>query len=421
MMMEYYYTVAVVGSGPAGLAAASAAKQAGAESVLIVDRDLSSGGILQQCIHAGFGLQYFDRELTGPEYAEIFYKKAADSGVEWLMATTALEIRGNTLVCAGKEGMLHIRFGALVLAMGCRERTRANLAIPGSRPAGIYSAGTAQKLINLYGYQIGSEVVILGSGDIGMIMARRLTLQGAKVKAVVEYLPYLAGLERNRVQCLEDFHIPLLLSHTIVDISGISRVESVTIAPVDRAGHSILGKSEVISCDTLLLSVGLIPENELSRTVGLKLSDATQGVEVNQYMQTEQPRIFACGNVLHVNDLVDNVSRESERAGRYAALHAAGRLAKGEEVPVQSGAGIRYACPQRIAVGAEEDVDIFFRTIVPGIGTHLSAVSGGRELSSRRLKVSSPGAMERLVLPKEAVHDLKDPVIIRATHREERE
>ena len=258
-MKTVIYDVVVVGAGPAGLAAAEAAKLAGAEKVVLIERDTREGGILQQCIHPGFGLQMFGEELTGPEYAERYFTRATAAGVELLTGTTALELRDKELVCAGAEGILHIRFGALVLAMGCRERTRANLVIPGSRPSGIYTAGTAQKLINLYGDKVGKEVVILGSGDIGMIMARRLTLEGAHVKAVVELMPFLAGLTRNKVQCLDDFGIPLLLSHTVIDIEGVDRLTSVTIAPVDEKRRPILDKQEKIACDTLLLSVGLIP------------------------------------------------------------------------------------------------------------------------------------------------------------------
>ena len=365
-MKEYVYDVAIVGAGPAGLAAAIAAKQNGAERVVLVERDLRAGGILQQCIHAGFGLQYFGEELTGPEYAERFSDRAREAGVDLLLETTALEIREKMLVCANTSGIVHISFGALILAMGCRERTRANLAIPGSRPSGVYTAGTAQKLINLYGHKVGREVVVLGSGDIGMIMARRLTLEGAHVKAVVELAPFLAGLQRNKVQCLDDFDIPLLLSHTVVEITGVDRVESVTIAPVDENRRPIMEKKEVIPCDTLLLSVGLIPENELTETAGISLSGITKGATVNQFMQTEIPYIFACGNVLHVNDLVDNVSRESEQAGKYAARFAAGELPAGTSVTVEAGRGIRYVCPQRINTAAGEDVTLFFRTTAPG-------------------------------------------------------
>ena len=283
-MKDLNCSVVIVGGGPAGLAAAISAKKNGAENVIVIERENRLGGILKQCIHAGFGLQYFGEELTGPEYAEKFAVLAKEAGIEFMLDTTALNIKEKTLVCVNSEGIINIHFGALVLAMGCRERTRANLVIPGSRPAGIYSAGTAQKLINIFGHKVGKEVVILGSGDIGMIMARRLSLNGAKVKAVVEIMPYLAGLVRNKAQCLDDFNIPLLLSHTVVDIRGVDRVESVTIAPVDENRRPIMEKAETISCDTLLLSVGLIPENELTRSADVELSSITKGAVVNQYI-----------------------------------------------------------------------------------------------------------------------------------------
>lgn len=417
-MKEYLYDVAIVGAGPAGLAAAVSAKQNGAERVLLVERDIRAGGILQQCIHAGFGLQYFGEELTGPEYAERFADKAKEEGIDLLTETTALEIREKTLVCVNTTGVVHIHFGALVLAMGCRERTRANLVIPGSRPSGVYTAGTAQKLINIYGNKVGKEVVILGSGDIGMIMARRLTLEGAKVKAVVELMPFLAGLQRNKVQCLDDFGIPLMLSHTVINITGVDRVESVTVAPVDENKRPILDKAEVIPCDTLLLSVGLIPENELTLTSGLSLSGITKGASVNQFMQTEIPYIFACGNVLHVNDLVDNVSRESEKAGKYAAKYAAGALASGEIAEVKAGDGIRYVCPQSVDKSAEDDVDLFFRTIVPARETTLVATSGGEVLARKKLAATTPGAMEKLTIPKEKLEGLEGAIVVSASHKE---
>ena len=410
--------VAVVGAGPAGLAAAEAAKLAGAGKVLAIERDTAAGGILQQCIHPGFGLKMFGEELTGPEYAGRYQERAAAAGVELLTGTTALELRAGELVCAGAGGLLHVRFGALVLAMGCRERTRANLVIPGSRPSGIYTAGTAQKLINLYGDKVGKEVVILGSGDIGMIMARRLTLEGAHVKAVVELLPFLAGLTRNKVQCLDDFNIPLLLSHTVVDIDGVDRLTGVTIAPVDDKRRPILDKAEKIACDTLLLSVGLIPENELSRTGGIALSPVTRGPVVNQFKQTSNPAVFACGNVLHVNDLVDHVSRESAEAGRNAALFAAGKLPSAVAVPTVPGQGIRYVCPQNVVADGGEDVTLFFRTIVPGRRTVLRCTSGGRELARKTCVRTSPGTMESLVIPKDAVASLNGPVEVSCEHGE---
>ncbi len=417
-MKEYLYDVAIVGAGPAGLAAAVSAKQNGAEKVVLIERDIRAGGILQQCIHAGFGLQYFGEELTGPEYAERFADKAKEEGIDLLTETTALEIREKTLVCVNTSGVVHIHFGALILAMGCRERTRANLVIPGSRPSGVYTAGTAQKLINIYGNKVGKEVVILGSGDIGMIMARRLTLEGAKVKAVVELMPFLAGLQRNKVQCLDDFGIPLMLSHTVVNITGIDRVESVTVAPVDENKRPILDKAEIIPCDTLLLSVGLIPENELTLTSGLSLSGITKGASVNQFMQTEVPYIFACGNVLHVNDLVDNVSRESEKAGKYAAKYAAGTLASGESLEVKAGDGIRYVCPQSVDKSADADVDLFFRTIVPARETTLVATCNGEVLARKKLAATTPGAMEKLTIPQKKIAGLGGEIVVSATHKE---
>lgn len=319
-------TVVIIGSGPAGLAAACAAKDTGAEKVLIVERDQYSGGILQQCIHAGFGLTYFNEELTGPEYAERFMQKAESRGVEWLFNTTALEIRNNTLISCNEEGIVEISFGALILAMGCRERTRGNLTIPGTRPSGIFTAGTAQRLVNIKGHHIGEEIVILGSGDIGMIMARRMSLEGAKVKCAIEVQPQLSGLMRNKVQCLDDFGIPLLLSHTVTSINGRDRVESVTVAPVDENFQPDMKKEQVIPCDTVLISTGLIPENELTRAAGITLSEMTGGPVVNEYYQTtDNPAVFACGNVLHVTGLVDDVTTESEKAGKYAAMYAMDR------------------------------------------------------------------------------------------------
>jgi NADPH-dependent 2,4-dienoyl-CoA reductase/sulfur reductase-like enzyme len=417
---EFLCDVAVVGSGPAGLAAAAAARKTGAGKVLIIERDISIGGILQQCIHPGFGLKYFDEELTGPEYAQRFFNKAQSAGVEWLLDTTALEIRGKQLVCVNRDGMIIINFGALILAMGCRERTRANLAIPGSRPAGIYTAGTAQKLINIYGLRIGKDVVILGSGDIGMIMARRLTLEGANVKAVVELMPYLAGLTRNKVQCLDDFEIPLLLSHTIVDITGSDRIESVTVAPVDDEKHPILERSYVVPCDTLLLSVGLIPENELSNTGNVALSNMTNGAIVNQFMQTDVPYVFACGNVLHVHDLVDNVSIESETAGASAARYIAGTLPVGTMIDIVPGSGIRQVCPQKIAPVGNDGIALYFRVAEPDSNICITACAGQRILATRCIPHISPGTMEKLILSVEQLTSLKETVVVSTEHMEGR-
>ena len=416
-MKDYSCCVVVVGGGPAGMAAAISAKKNGAEKVIVVERENRIGGILKQCIHAGFGLQYFGEELTGPEYAEKFAVIAKENGIKFMLDTTALEIKDKTLVCVNTEGIINIHFGALVLAMGCRERTRANLMIPGSRPAGIYTAGTAQKLININGHKVGKEVVILGSGDIGMIMARRLSLNGAKVKAVIEIMPYLAGLVRNKLQCLDDFDIPLMLSHTIVDITGVDRVESVTVAPVDENRKPIMEKAEKITCDTLLLSVGLIPENELTRSADVTISAITKGAVVNQYKQTEKPYIFACGNVLHVNDLVDHVSHESEDAGKFAALYAAGKLEETNDIPVEAGDGVRYVCPQKMAV-SDMDVDLYFRTTTPGRGTTLTISDDTGVLVTKKLVRTTPGTIEKLTLPADKAKAVSGKITVKAEHKE---
>ena len=416
-MKDYSCSVVVVGGGPAGMAAAISAKKNGAENVIVIERENRLGGILKQCIHAGFGLQYFGEELTGPEYAEKFSVIAKETGIQFMLNTTALEIKDKTLVCVNTQGIINIHFGALVLAMGCRERTRANLMIPGSRPSGVYTAGTAQKLINIYGHKVGKEVVILGSGDIGMIMARRLSLGGAKVKAVIEIMPYLAGLVRNKLQCLDDFGIPLMLSHTIVDINGVDRVESVTVAPVDENRQPIMEKAETITCDTLLLSVGLIPENELTRSADVTLSGITKGAVVNQYKQTDKPYIFACGNVLHVNDLVDHVSHESEDAGKYAALYAAGKLEEATELPVNAGDGVRYVCPQKMAA-TDSDVDLYFRTLVPGRNTTLTISDDTGVLVTKKLVRTTPGTIEKLTIPADKAKNVTGKIIVSAEHKE---
>ena len=397
-MLHTSCDVLVIGGGPAGLSAACAAKDAGAERVIVLERDKRLGGILQQCIHPGFGLKYFGEELTGPEYAERFIDKAKDKNVEFMTGTMAIDFRENTCIAVNGDGLHQIGFGAVVLAMGCRERTRANLVIPGSRPAGIYTAGSAQKLINIYGKNVGKKVVILGSGDIGMIMARRMSLEGAKVEAVVELMPYLAGLTRNRVQCLDDFGIPLMLSHTITEIRGVDRVEGVTIAPVDENRCPIAEKAFDIECDTVLLSVGLIPENELSKKAGVELSPVTKGGQVDSCMMTGVKGVFACGNVLHVNDLVDNVSKESELAGYNAALFAAGKAEDGETVAVNADNGVRYVCPQTARAG-HKNVKLFFRVLAPMGASVLTAKSGDTVLAQRKVTRCSPGEMEYLIIP----------------------
>ena len=395
--------VAVIGAGPAGLAAAAAAKKEGAKSVLIIERDESIGGILQQCIHPGFGLTYFKEELTGPEYAGRFAKEAMELGVEFLMNSMVLEVneKSGCVLCTSREhGITTVQAGSIVLAMGCRERTRAMIQIPGSRPAGIYTAGTAQRLINRQNEMVGRKIVILGSGDIGMIMARRMTLEGAEVLAVIELMDYLAGLTRNKVQCLDDFGIPLYLSHTITKIEGYQRVEGIYYAAVGEDKKPIPETEKYIACDTLLLSVGLIPENELTRTAGIQINPVTNGPEVNQYMQTAAERVFACGNVVHVNDLADNVSEESIRAGQYAARYVQGRLPKEEKkIRCETGENVRYICPQSLsASGENEKVSLYFRVREPEFGVKIVAHSGAKLLASKKRQRVNPGEMEHLEL-----------------------
>ena len=331
------YDLVVVGGGPAGLSAAVSARKEGVESILILERDRELGGILNQCIHNGFGLHTFREELTGPEYAERYIFQVSELGIPYKCNTMVVDISGEKVVTAmnREDGIFQIQAKAIVLAMGCRERARGALNIPGYRPAGIFSAGTAQRLVNMEGYMPGREVVILGSGDIGLIMARRLTLEGAKVKVVAELLPYSGGLKRNIVQCLNDYDIPLKLSHTVVDIKGKERVEGITLAQVDEKSKPIPGTEEEYSCDTLLLSCGLIPENELSRKMGVKMNPVTSGAMVNESLETSILGVYACGNVLHVHDLVDYVSEEAARAGmnaaRFVLKKEAGR-GKGEKV-----------------------------------------------------------------------------------------
>ena len=395
--------VAIIGGGPAGLAAAVAAKKEGAEKVLIIERDNALGGILQQCIHPGFGLTRFGEELTGPEYYGRFVEEAKKCGVEYMLNSMVLEVDNDTkcVYCANSEyGLTCIEAGSIVLAMGCRERTRANIVVPGTRPAGLYTAGAAQRLINRQNIMVGKKVVILGSGDIGMIMARRMTLEGAKVVMVVELMDYLAGLTRNRVQCLDDFGIPLKLAHTITNIVGNQRVEGVYVAPVDENKKPIKEKEEFVECDTVLFSVGLIPENELSNKAGIAINRITNGPAVNQYMQTSNEAIFACGNVVHVNDLVDNVSAESEQAGKYAALYAMGKFPTAKkDITLTTGTNVRYLCPQSLSVSDEaEKINVYFRVLQPELNVKLVARCGDTVIAQKREFRVNPGEMNHLTI-----------------------
>jgi NADPH-dependent 2,4-dienoyl-CoA reductase/sulfur reductase-like enzyme len=386
--------VAVIGAGPAGLAAGIKAKESGLENVVVIERGEYLGGLLDQCIHNGFGLTYFGADLTGPEYAHRFIEKAQDLKVEFLLKSMVVKVLpGRRLVISNNRGITTLSAKAVVLAMGCRERTREALNISGTRPAGILTAGAAQRYVNISGYVPGKEVVILGSGDVGMIMARRLTLEGVKVQAVVEVLPYIGGLIRNEVQCLHDFEIPLMLEHTVTEIHGRERVEAVTIARVDRNWRPIAGTDRKVACDTLLVSAGLIPENELSRMAGVELDPVTGGPVVGSSLETSVPGIFAGGNVLHVNDLVDNVTLEAETAGARAAQFARGeKKAPGAQVNLKAGNNVRYVVPQTVTAG--EDVTLSLRVKEPAEKIRLKV----GEILTRGFMVVKPGQMVKVAL-----------------------
>lgn len=399
------YDIVVAGGGPAGLAAALAAKKAGIESILILERDKELGGILNQCIHNGFGLHTFQEELTGPEYAGRYIDLVKEQGIAYLLDTMVMEISPQKVVTAMNrtDGVMQIQAKAVILAMGCRERSRGALNIPGYRPAGIFSAGTAQRLVNMEGYLPGREVVILGSGDVGLIMARRMTLEGAKVKVVAELMPYSGGLKRNIVQCLDDYGIPLKLSHTVVDIRGKERLEGVTLAQVDTQGKPIPGTEEDYACDTLLLSVGLIPENELSKGMGVEMDPVTAGPVVDESLETNIPGVFACGNVLHVHDLVDYVSEEAGRAGVNAARFVSGETTgSGSQITLSAEDGVRYTVPRRIDLSKMEDtLTVRFRVGAVYQNAFISVYLDGERIMHRKKQVMAPGEMEQVVLQKQ--------------------
>ena len=412
------YDIVIIGGGPAGLAAAISAKKSGVDSVLILERDKELGGILNQCIHNGFGLHTFKEELTGPEYAGRFIDQAKELNIEYKLNTMVMDISPQKVVTAmnREEGLFEIQAKAVVLAMGCRERSRGALNIPGYRPAGIFSAGTAQRLVNIEGYMPGREVVILGSGDIGLIMARRMTFEGAKVKVVAELMPYSGGLNRNIVQCLDDYDIPLKLSHTVVDIKGKERLEGITLAQVDGHGKPIPGTEEEYSCDTLLLSVGLIPENEISRGMGVDMNPVTSGPKVNESLETNIEGVFACGNVLHVHDLVAFVSEEAGTAGRNAAEYVkqGEERRQGEkEIKMNPIEGVRYTVPGTINVDRmDENLTVRFR--VGGVykNCYISAYFDDERMIHRKRPVVAPGEMEEIKLTKEQLLKYPDLQII---------
>ncbi len=405
------YDIVIVGGGPAGLAAAAAAKKAGTDSILIIERDKELGGILNQCIHNGFGLHTFKEELTGPEYANRFIEQVLELGIEYKLDTMVMDISHEKVVTAmnREEGMFQIQAGAVILAMGCRERPRGALNIPGYRPAGIYSAGTAQRLVNMEGYMPGREVVILGSGDIGLIMARRMTFEGAIVKVVAELMPFSGGLKRNIVQCLDDYGIPLKLSHTVVDIEGKERVSAVTIAEVGPDMKPIPGTEERYTCDTLLLSTGLIPENELSRGAGVEMNNVTSGPVVNEILETSIPGVFACGNVLHVHDLVDYVSEEASRAGANAAKYVQNGCKdekEGADIKLVATEGARYTVPSTVNVARMDDnLTVRFRVGAVFKDSYVSVYFDDERVQHRKKRIMAPGEMEQIILQKKKLQE----------------
>jgi NADPH-dependent 2,4-dienoyl-CoA reductase/sulfur reductase-like enzyme len=387
----------VIGGGPAGLAAAVSAKKNGLQNIIVIERNGWLGGILPQCIHDGFGLELFKEQLTGPEYAQKYIDKLTELKIPYMLDTMVLEVTPEKkVITAGPKGLVFFNAKAIILAMGCRERTRGQISIPGTRPAGVYTAGAAQNLINLKNLMVGKDAVILGSGDVGLIMARRLTLEGAKVHAVVEILPHANGLPRNLQQCLIDYDIPLLLSHTVTEIHGQNRVEAVTISHVDKDLKPIKGTEQKINCDTLLLSIGLIPENDLSKNCGIQLSQITGGPTVNENLETSIPGILACGNALHVHDLVDFVSLESEKAGKNAAEYVLSGAPKTKRIPIEVGNKIRYVLPQNICQGA--NVELLMRVTCLEEEVTIGFFDGQRLVKAEKFRKVHPAQMIKIKL-----------------------